>query len=118
MTSWMELTATEAVRGNILRPVTEMKNPWVCIGFDAWSLALEASSVIGLRLTKIAAGGPAAQEETRLMFREKFEAGWVIQGKAMTGALGLTPQSATSLTLAHYRAKVRSNRRRLHAGCA
>ena len=101
-----------------LRLVAAMKNPWVRIGFDAWSLGLEASSVIGLRLLKMAAGGAAAETETRLMFREKFEAGWAIQGKAMTGALGLTPQSATTRTLAHYRAKVRSNRRRLHAGCS
>jgi hypothetical protein len=92
-----------------------MKNPWVRIGFDAWSLGLEASSVIGLRLMKIAAGGAAAEEETRLMLREKFEAGWAIQGKAMTGALGVTPHSATTRTLAHYRKKVRSNQRRLAA---
>jgi hypothetical protein len=95
--------------------VTEMKTPWLRIGLDAWSLGLEASSVIGLRLMKIAAGGAAAEEETRLMFREKFEAGWAIQGKAITGELGLTPQSAATRTLAHYRGKVRSNRRRLHA---
>jgi hypothetical protein len=98
---------------SILRLVTKMNNPWVRIGFDAWSLGLEASSVIGLRALKIAAGGPAAEAETRRMFVEKIEAGWAIQGKALTGALGLTPHSATMRTLAHYRRKVRSNQRRL-----
>lgn len=93
----------------------KMKNPWVRIGFDTWSLGLEASSVIGLRLMKIAAGGAAAEAETRLMLREKFETVWAIQGKAMMGALGLTPYSATTRTLAHYRRKVRSNQRRLRA---
>lgn len=90
-----------------------MKTPWVRIGFNAWSLGFEASSVIGLRLMKIAAGGAAGEAETRLMFREKFEAGWTIQGKVLTGALGQTLQTATARTLAHYRRKVRSNQRRL-----
>jgi hypothetical protein len=58
-----------------------MKNPWVRISFNAWNLGFEASSVIGLRVLKIAGGGPEAKAETRLMFREKFEAGWTIQGK-------------------------------------
>jgi hypothetical protein len=92
-----------------------MKNPWARIGFETWSLGLEASSVIGLRLMRIASGGAAAEAETRLMLREKVEAGWAIQGKAMTGALGVTPHSATTRSLAHYRKKVRSNQRRLAA---
>jgi hypothetical protein len=49
------------------------------------------------------------------MLREKLETGWAIQGKAMTGELGLTPQSVTTRTLARYRRKVRSNQRRLAA---
>jgi hypothetical protein len=63
-----------------LRSVTQkMKNPWVRVGLDAWLLGFEASSVIGLRILKIADGGAAAEAETRLMFREKLEAGWTIQ---------------------------------------
>jgi hypothetical protein len=93
-----------------------MKNPWVRFGLDAWSLGLEASSVIGLRALKIAAGGAAADAESRLMITEKLEAGWDLQTKALTGALGLTPQIAASRTLAHYRRKVRSNHRRLATG--
>jgi hypothetical protein len=34
----------------------------------------------------------------------------------MTGGLGATPQRAVSRTIAHYRRKVRANRRRLSAG--
>jgi hypothetical protein len=93
-----------------------MKNPWVRFVFDAWSLGLEAWSVIGLRTLKIAAGGAAGQAETRLMFMEKIEAGWTLQGKAMTGGLGLTAYDATTRTLAHYGRKVRSNQRRLSQG--
>jgi hypothetical protein len=84
-----------------------MKNPWIRFAFDAWSLGLEASSVIGLRTLKIAAGGLAAEAETRLMFMEKVESGWALQGKAMTGGLGLNAYAATTRTLAHYRRKVR-----------
>jgi hypothetical protein len=90
-----------------------MKNSWLRIGFNAWNLSFEASSVIGLRVLKIAAGGAAAEAETRLMFREKIEAGWTIQGKALTGALGLTTHTATARMLSHYRRKVRANQRRL-----
>ena len=75
-----------------------MKNPWVRFGFDAWSLGLEASSVIALRALKIATGGAEADAESRLMLREKLEAGWDLQTKALTGALGLTPDIATIRT--------------------
>jgi hypothetical protein len=62
---------------------------------------------------KIASGGRAAEAETRLMVREKFEAGCAIQGKALAGDLGWTANTATSRILLHYRRKVRANRRRL-----
>jgi len=85
-----------------------MKNPWVRVGFSAWDLGFEASSVIGLRVLNIVGAGPAAEAETRLMFREQFETGWTIQGKVLTGALGVTAHTATARTLAHYGRKVRS----------
>jgi hypothetical protein len=90
-----------------------MKNSWLRIGFDAWSLGVEASAVIGLRALKIAAGGAPGEAETRLMFTEKIEAGLALQVKALNGALGLTAHRATATTLAHYRRKVRANHRRL-----
>jgi len=88
-------------------------NPWLRIGMDAWSLGLEASSVIGLRTLKIAAGGPAAEAEAQRMVSEKVDAAMALQIKAMTGGLGFTPPGAAAKTLAHYRRKVRANRRRL-----
>ena len=87
--------------------------PWLRIGADAWMLGMEASSVIGLRTMKIAAGGPGAEVESRRMVAEKLEAGLAWQTMAMTGALGFTPSGAAAKTLAHYRRKVRANRRRL-----
>jgi hypothetical protein len=83
---------------------------------QAWALGIEASTVIALRTMKIAAGGPAAQDEARMMISEKIEAGLDLQTKAMTGGLGFTPEGAANKTLAHYRRKVRANRRRLIKG--
>jgi len=91
-------------------------NPWIGMGFDAWRLGLEASTVIGLRTLKIAQGGAGAEAEARRMVSEKVDAGLALQTLAFTGGLGATPASASARTLAHYRRKVRANRRRLMKG--
>jgi hypothetical protein len=88
-------------------------NAWMRLGFDAWSLGAEASTVMGLRAMKMAAGGPAAETEARKMVAEKIAAGLQLQALAMTGGLGATPQRAARATMAHYRRKVVANRRRL-----
>jgi hypothetical protein len=89
------------------------RNPWFAIGLDTWRLGLEASTVIGLRTMKIAQGGPAAEAETRRMIAEKVEAAAALQTRALTGGLGGTPATASARTVAHYRRKVKANRRRL-----
>ncbi len=89
------------------------RNPWLRIGLDAWWLGFEVSSVIGLRALKLAAGGAAAEVEARRMVTEKIQAGFGLQAKALNGALGSTAHTAAAKTLAHYRRKVRANRRRL-----
>jgi hypothetical protein len=89
------------------------RNPWIDLARDSWALGLEASSVIGLRSLRIAAGGPSADAETRRMLSEKAEAAAVWQMLALTGGLGVTAPAAASKTLRHYRRKVRANRRRL-----
>jgi hypothetical protein len=91
-------------------------NPWLGIGWDAWRLGLEASTVIGLRTLKIAQGGPAGQAEAERMVSEKLKAGLALQTLALTGGLGATPASASARTLAHYRRRVNANRRRLSKG--
>jgi hypothetical protein len=92
------------------------RNPWFRAGFYAWSLGLEASSVIALHTLKIAIGGRAAEAEAHRMASEKIDAGLTLQALALTGGLGLTANSAATKTLAHYRRKVRANRRRLERG--
>lgn len=89
------------------------RNPWLGLSLDAWTLGMEASSVMALRGLKLAAGGTAAQTEAARMVSEKLEAGMALQAMAMTGGLGATPAGAAAKTLAHYRRKVRANRRRL-----
>jgi hypothetical protein len=88
-------------------------DPWLRVGLGLWSLAWEASLVIGLRTLKLAAGGPAAQAEADRAISEKVEAAAALQAAALTGALGSAPAAATTRAVAHYRRKVRANRRRL-----
>jgi len=89
------------------------RNPWMRLSMDAWALGLEASAVIGLRTLKLAAGGPAADAEARRMVSEKVQAGVELQQCALTGGLGFSAAGMTAKTMAHYRRKVRANRRRL-----
>lgn len=91
-------------------------NPWLRIGLDAWSLGVESSAVMGLRVLKIAAGGAAGEAEARRMVEEKIDAGVAWQSLALTGGLGITPHGAAAKSVAHYRRKVRANRRRLLKG--
>ena len=89
------------------------KNPWVGLSFKAWMLGLEASSVIALRMMKIAAGGVAAETEAKRMISEKLSAVLELQSRTLRGGLGVTPHGAAAKSLAHYRRKVRANRKRL-----
>jgi hypothetical protein len=91
-------------------------NPWLQLSLDAWSLGIEASTVIGLRTLKIAAGGAAGEAEFRRMIGEKIGAGLELHALAMKGALGPAPERVAAASLAHVRRKVRANRRRLALG--
>ncbi|HEY2358448.1 MAG TPA: hypothetical protein VGH86_13435 [Phenylobacterium sp.] len=92
------------------------RNPWLRVGWEAWSLGLESSAVIGLRSTKLMAGGASGAAEAKRMIAEKVDAGLALQTLAMSGGLGWTPQAVAGKTLAHYRRRVRANRRRLAKG--
>lgn len=92
------------------------RNPWIGIGLDAWTLGLEASTVMGLRALKIAQGGAAGRAEAKRMVEEKLEAAVALQVRALSGHLGASPASASARTLAHYRRSVGANRRRLTRG--
>lgn len=86
---------------------------WTSLAFDSWRLAWEASTVIGMRLAQFSLPHASNPAEAQRMVAEKIQAAAEIQMKALTGALGATPHAAARKTVAHYRKKVNSNRRRL-----
>jgi hypothetical protein len=69
-------------------------------------LALESQQVIGLRMLKLAQGGPAACAEANLMLLEKIAA-------AAQAGSRLAMGESTDKIIAGYRGKVRANARRL-----
>lgn len=83
------------------------------IAFDSWRLGLEAWTVIGLRIPRLLTGDAKAMIEAQRMVAEKIEAVSVLQWKAMTGGLGVSPDAAMKASVAHYRKAVGKNRRRL-----
>ena len=94
-----------------------MANPWMTLSLNAMRLTMEANTVIGLRMMKAAAGGPAAKTEATRMVTEKIEAAMAVQAQMLTAGLtGAASYRAPAKAVALYRRKVRANRRRLLAG--
>ena len=90
------------------------RNPTPSFVFDFARLGAEAWMVVGLRLAKLAAGGPAAALEAQRMVAEKSAAALEAQFAAgMASATGASHHAAASKALAGYRRRVRANRRRL-----
>jgi hypothetical protein len=81
---------------------------------DAAEFGLEAQGVIGMRLIKIASGGPAGAAEWAGMMTEKFVAAVAGQSAgAIALASGKSMEAAAELALAPVRRRVRANHRRL-----
>lgn len=78
----------------------------VRLGWDMALLALEAQTVIGLRMMRLAGGGARAEAEARRMVTEKAAA---TAEAVATLALGGSPQTVIKRT----RSRVRANARRL-----
>ena len=76
--------------------------------FAVAMLALEAQTVIGLRLMKFAWGGAAAQIEAQQMMSEKVSALIEASGTLMTGG-------SCDTVVARYREHVAANTQRLTA---
>ena len=96
--------------------MTARRDPWFSLSMDALNLALEAQSVMGLRMVKAAWGGPAARDETLLMITEKakavMDAQFLFAGSLMAGQMALAPARAVALL----RRRVQANQRRLTRG--
>src|SRR4051794_28000378 len=89
------------------------RNPWTSYAFDASRLGLESSMVIGLRLARLAAGGPAALLEAQRMVAEKSAAALEAQLAYATALATGGGEGAHGKALACYTRRVRANRRRL-----
>ena len=88
-------------------------NPWIRLSLDMMALGAESSSVMALRMMKLAAGGAAATAEAELMVAEKVRAAAEAQAGAWTSLLTGSSHLAPRRAVAHYRRKVRANRKRL-----
>ena len=89
------------------------RNQWFHAATQVWGASIDAMMVIALRTARIARGGETGAAEARLMVQEKIDAGMELQAKALQGKLGTSPESILAKTVAHYRPKLRANRRRL-----
>lgn len=83
------------------------------LSMDMMALGWEASTVIGLRMMMLAAGGARAEAEALRMVEEKVAAAADLQFRAMTGGLGHHPVAVGSASVARLRRAVRANARRL-----
>ena len=89
------------------------RDPWLAYALDSSRLGLEASMVIGLRLARLAAGGPAAMLEAHRMVAEKSAAALEAQVAFATALATGGGERAHNKALACYARRVRANRRRL-----
>ncbi len=82
------------------------------LGMEMWLLGMESALVIGLRTIKLAAGGAAADRESRRMVAEKISA--AAELPLVLAASGITsPEALTRSAVRHYSKKVHANRKRL-----
>jgi hypothetical protein len=93
--------------------MTPLWNSWFELAADSWRLGLQAQTVVGLRLVKLAAGDAAAMAEAQRMVTEKVLAAAEAQANAAAAVMTGQGHLAPKRTLALYRRKVGANRRRL-----
>lgn len=83
--------------------------------FDAALLAMEAQQVIGLRLMKLAFGGPEVGAEVQQMIEEKMSATATAATMMTAAAMQGRPDRGAQDVVRMLRKTVRANRRRLTA---
>ena len=80
---------------------------------DIFSLGMEMSTVIGLRMLQIATNDPKAQAEAQLMITEKMMALTTVQTRYAIDVMTGQAHNAPARTVAFYRKEVQANRVRL-----
>jgi len=89
-------------------------NNWFSVSSQTAMLALEAQSVIALRLMRIAGGGALARSEATRMVTEKVQALGEAQAVAAVGLVtGRNRRHIAKKVVGVYKKRVRGNRRRL-----
>ena len=86
------------------------------LGGELCALWMEAASVVWLRSSRLAKGGPDALAEAGLMVSEKIAAQQELLGRLATGKLGKTPIAVTASATRYVMKGVRANRKRLSRG--
>ena len=79
---------------------------WWKLSCDIAAANLQAQRVIGLRLMKLAQGGPAARKEAEMMVSEKLAA-------SAEAAASLASGNSVDSVLRRYRTIMRANEKRL-----
>jgi hypothetical protein len=95
---------------------TMLENPWIKLGFDMWTLGIQAASVVTLRMLKIGTGGPVGAAEARRMVTERIESGFAVQVMTLSDEFPVTARDAARKTLVHHGRKARANIRPLVNG--
>lgn len=91
----------------------DLWNSWIALSLDATRMAIDAHGVIGMRLIKVAEGGPQAETEMHRMVAEKSSAFVEAQiAMAVAVATGET-HKAPAKVLRAYSRRVHANHRRL-----
>lgn len=92
-------------------------NPWFFIARDTGRLAIEAPTVVALRVARLARGGKRGRTEARRMVVEKAAALGEANAAASRSLLtGDHPSVIADKALKVYGRRVSRNRRRLTAG--
>ena len=86
---------------------------WQKFSIESWALWMEANAVIGLRMLRLAQGGPAAGYEAERMVTEKFSAFGEAAMRYAFANHASGGSSAARSALVPIRRQVQANRRRL-----
>ena len=86
---------------------------WPELAIEGWWLGAEMSAVIWMRSLRMMTGGRLAGREAERMVTEKVSAAMGLLPAIMAGGIGQSAEEATGRAIAHYRAPIRANRRRL-----
>lgn len=96
--------------------MTAHRIAWLDLCTDAVRLGFEAQAVIGLRVARAVAGGPAAEAEAHLMIAEKTRALLDTQLLFARSMIAGEGHLAPARALALYRRRIQANQRRLAKG--